>query len=29
MKMPWYYEKKDLKATPSSRDGIPYETERR
>lgn len=27
--MPWYYEKKELKATPSSREGIPYETEKR
>lgn len=29
MKMPWYYEKKDLKATPSIRGGLPFETERR
>ncbi|KAJ6638545.1 Cyclin-K [Pseudolycoriella hygida] len=25
----WYYEKKDLKNTPSIRDGLDYETERR
>lgn len=25
----WYYDKKDLKATPSIRDGLDYETERR
>ncbi|XP_059613099.1 cyclin-K [Phlebotomus argentipes] len=30
MKMPcWYYEKKDLKSTPSVKDGIDFETERR
>lgn len=25
----WYYDKKDLKATPSINDGIDFETERR
>lgn len=29
-KMPnWYYDKKDLKNTPSIRDGLDYETDRR
>lgn len=25
----WYYEKEELKNTPSKRDGIEYETEKR
>ena len=25
----WYYEKSDLKMTPSFKDGIPHETEKR